>query len=104
MQFAGLEKFKGQVLHTHEYRDPEPFKGQTVVVVGFGDCAIDAAVEISRINPKVGGNVMKHTLITEIRNFKILLHALLGKGTVCSAVGNYSLKTILSSNWKKNNS
>jgi cation diffusion facilitator CzcD-associated flavoprotein CzcO len=41
------------VLHTHEYRDPEPFKGQTVLVVGFGDSAIDAAVEISRINPKV---------------------------------------------------
>ena len=52
--FNGLSTFKGKVIHTHEYKEPEPFRRQKVLVMGFGDCAIDAAVEISRINPKVG--------------------------------------------------
>ena len=72
MQFTGLEKFKGRVLHTHEYRDPEPFRGQTVVVVGFGDCAIDAALEISRINPKVGGNIINDNLDKSIIHSALL--------------------------------
>ena len=52
-QFPGLETFRGEILHTHEYQGAEHFKGKKVVVVGFGDCAIDAALEISHFNPKV---------------------------------------------------
>ena len=52
-QFPGLETFRGEILHTHEYQGAENFKDKKVVVVGLGDCAIDAAVEISHFNSKV---------------------------------------------------
>ena len=30
----GLEKFKGTVLHTHDYRRPEPYTGKKILVIG----------------------------------------------------------------------
>ena len=51
--FPGLSDFKGEIIHTHAYKDAEPFRGKKVLVVGFGECAVDAAIEISRINKKV---------------------------------------------------
>lgn len=51
--FPGLEGFKGQVIHTSAYKDAASFLDKVVLVVGFGECAVDAAIEISRLNRKV---------------------------------------------------
>ncbi|WP_327667065.1 flavin-containing monooxygenase [Streptomyces sp. NBC_00485] len=43
----GLEDFAGTVLHAAEYRMPEPFAGQRVVVVGAGNSAVQIAAELA---------------------------------------------------------
>lgn len=40
-------RFDGAQLHSHDYRDAEPFRGKHVVVVGMGNSAMDIAVESS---------------------------------------------------------
>ncbi|WP_405863855.1 flavin-containing monooxygenase [Streptomyces sp. NBC_00005] len=44
---AGLESYAGTVLHAADYRVPEPFTGQRVVVVGAGNSAVQIAAEIA---------------------------------------------------------
>ena len=62
--FPGLSSFKGEVIHTHAYRDAEPFQGKKVLVVGFSECVVDAAIEISRVNKKVNICSPSHLLST----------------------------------------
>jgi hypothetical protein len=40
--------FTGRVLHSHDYKRPEPFKNQRVLVVGGGNSACDIAVDVAR--------------------------------------------------------
>ena len=46
--FPGLADFKGEVLHSHDYREPSRFTGKRVVVIGIGNSGGDMAVELSR--------------------------------------------------------
>ncbi|KKY14082.1 putative dimethylaniline monooxygenase 2 [Phaeomoniella chlamydospora] len=48
----GAESFKGKVLHAQEFKDPEVFKGQRVVVVGLSNTAADIAVDLSEVADK----------------------------------------------------
>ncbi|MFE1011674.1 flavin-containing monooxygenase [Streptomyces sp. NPDC058794] len=45
--WAGLGGFAGQVLHAADYRDPAPFAGRRVVVVGAGNSAVQIAAELA---------------------------------------------------------
>ncbi|KAG7484101.1 hypothetical protein MATL_G00045540 [Megalops atlanticus] len=49
----GLECFKGKLLHSHSYRHPEPFAGQSVVILGAGASGIDISIELASINAQV---------------------------------------------------
>jgi hypothetical protein len=40
-------RFEGHVIHSHDYRTPEPFGGSRVLVVGAGQSAAEIAVEVS---------------------------------------------------------
>lgn len=46
--FKGLEKFKGSVLHTHDYKDFRGFEGKRILIIGIGNSAADVACELSR--------------------------------------------------------
>jgi len=46
--FPGLDRFKGKVIHSHDYRTPEQFDGKRVVVIGIGNSGGDISVELSR--------------------------------------------------------
>eukprot|EP00736_Rhodelphis_marinus_P007431 Rmarinus@m.18496 len=46
--FPGKDDFKGMQMHSHSYKDPDPFKDKTVAVVGIGNSGGDLAVELSR--------------------------------------------------------
>ncbi len=50
---AGLDGYTGLVLHTADYRRPEPFAGRRVVVVGAGNSAVQIAAELARHTPTV---------------------------------------------------
>lgn len=45
--------FAGRLLHSHDYKEPEPFAGQRVVVLGMGNSAMDIAVELSQVAERV---------------------------------------------------
>ena len=44
---AGVEGFTGAVLHSSQYRAPEPFAGGRVVVVGAGNSAVQIAADLA---------------------------------------------------------
>ncbi|XP_030217662.1 flavin-containing monooxygenase FMO GS-OX5 isoform X2 [Gadus morhua] len=49
----GMEHFKGTVMHSHSYRVPEPYSGQSVVVLGAGASGLDISMELAGANAQV---------------------------------------------------
>lgn len=49
----GLQSFKGNVIHTHSLKKATGYEDKVVLVVGIGNSAVDAAVEISTLAKKV---------------------------------------------------
>ena len=46
INFKGMETFTGKVLHSYEYKTGRDFKGQNVLVVGFGNSACEIAIDL----------------------------------------------------------
>jgi putative flavoprotein involved in K+ transport len=46
----GQERFGGNTLHSSEYRNPERFYNQRVIVVGRGNSAVQIAVELAEVS------------------------------------------------------
>lgn len=40
------DDFKGTYLHSHDYKEPEPFVGKKICVVGIGNSAVDVASDV----------------------------------------------------------
>lgn len=51
--FADQNTYKGEILHSHSYKDHRGFEDKRVVVVGVGNSGGDIAVELSRICQQV---------------------------------------------------
>ncbi|KAG9483378.1 flavin-containing monooxygenase 5-like [Eleutherodactylus coqui] len=51
--FPGIENFKGQYLHSRDYKFPDDFKNKRIVVIGIGNSGGDIAVELSRTAQQV---------------------------------------------------
>jgi cation diffusion facilitator CzcD-associated flavoprotein CzcO len=64
-------KFDGLVMHAHDYRTPDGFEDKNVVVVGFGNSAVDIAVELSRVARK--------TMLSVRRGFHVVPKHILGR-------------------------
>ncbi|XP_014665734.1 PREDICTED: senecionine N-oxygenase-like isoform X2 [Priapulus caudatus] len=45
---ASIENFRGVVLHSHDYRHPEPYAGKSVTILGGGPSAFDLALDLGR--------------------------------------------------------
>lgn len=52
MHSAQLQAFGGEYLHSHDYREPEPFVGKRVCVVGVGNSACDIVSDICVTSPR----------------------------------------------------
>ncbi|MGE0153510.1 MAG: flavin-containing monooxygenase [Reyranellaceae bacterium] len=46
------DKFGGQYLHSHDYREPEPFVGKRICIVGVGNSACDIASDVCVTSPR----------------------------------------------------
>jgi len=44
--WPGLDSYSGDVLHSSEYRNGEPWRGRSVLVVGFGNSACEQAIDL----------------------------------------------------------
>lgn len=44
--WPGLDTFRGEVMHSSEYRNGDPWKGRPVLVVGFGNSACEQAIDL----------------------------------------------------------
>jgi len=45
----GRSDYRGQVLHVADYRQPEPFREQRIVIVGGGNAAVHVGVELAEV-------------------------------------------------------
>lgn len=46
INFKGMETFPGKILHSYGYKSGQDFKGQKVLVVGFGNSACEIAIDL----------------------------------------------------------
>ncbi|MGE0350578.1 flavin-containing monooxygenase [Hydrogenophaga sp.] len=46
-QLPGQEAFEGRILHSRSYRNAQPFAGQRVLVVGFGNTGAEIALDLT---------------------------------------------------------
>jgi indole-3-pyruvate monooxygenase len=44
--WPGRERFRGEIIHSSDYRNGQPFSGRRVLVVGFGNSAGEIAVDL----------------------------------------------------------
>lgn len=47
-----LRGFAGDYLHSHDYKEPEPFVGKRVCIVGIGNSACDIASDLATVTPR----------------------------------------------------
>uniref|UniRef100_A0ACB8F1X9 Uncharacterized protein n=1 Tax=Sphaerodactylus townsendi TaxID=933632 RepID=A0ACB8F1X9_9SAUR len=45
----GVKKFKGRIIHSREYKHPEEFRDQRILVIGLGNSGADISVDLSHI-------------------------------------------------------
>src|SRR5450432_2138644 len=46
LNFKGMETFTGRMMHSYEYKTGKDFKGQKVLVIGFGNSACEIAIDL----------------------------------------------------------
>lgn len=46
IEFSGMESFPGKILHSFDYKSGRQFRGQQVLVVGFGNSACEIAMDL----------------------------------------------------------
>uniref|UniRef100_A0A147BGF9 Flavin-containing monooxygenase n=2 Tax=Ixodes ricinus TaxID=34613 RepID=A0A147BGF9_IXORI len=44
--FKGLDKFKGTVFHTHDYKLPDAYRDKRILIIGVGNSGADVAVDL----------------------------------------------------------
>ncbi|MCZ6675017.1 MAG: NAD(P)-binding domain-containing protein [Verrucomicrobia bacterium] len=52
-EITGMETFEGVLMHSHNYRTPDMFKGKRVALFGAAASALDLSVEISQVAEQV---------------------------------------------------
>ncbi|KAH9633072.1 hypothetical protein HF086_010181 [Spodoptera exigua] len=58
-QIPGLKEFKGDVMHSHDYRVPDIFADKRVLVIGAGPSGMDIALELTTVSKKI---ILSHHL------------------------------------------
>ncbi len=45
-EYPGMTNFRGEILHSRQYRNPQPFVGRRVLVVGMGNTGAEIALDL----------------------------------------------------------
>jgi cation diffusion facilitator CzcD-associated flavoprotein CzcO len=46
-KWRGQENFQGRIVHSRDYRNPEPFRGEKVLVIGMGNTGAEIALDLA---------------------------------------------------------
>jgi pyridine nucleotide-disulfide oxidoreductase len=79
-EIPGLAKFRGRVIHSHEYGDAAEWKGRSVLVIGTGNSGHDIAQDLHSNGAEVTLVQRSPTLILNIEPSAQLPYALYGEG------------------------
>jgi indole-3-pyruvate monooxygenase len=52
-KWPGQEHFSGRIVHSSEYRNGEPFRGQSVLIIGLGNSGGEIAIDLLRHGARV---------------------------------------------------
>ncbi|KAM3962560.1 flavin-dependent monooxygenase FMO1 [Aphomia sociella] len=52
-KFEGQSTFKGKIIHSHDYKEPEAYTNRRVLLVGAGPSGLDLAIHLSNITSKL---------------------------------------------------
>ncbi|GMY30066.1 flavin-containing monooxygenase FMO GS-OX-like 4 isoform X1 [Fagus crenata] len=52
-QIPGINEWPGKQMHSHNYRVPDPFRDQVVVLIGSSESAFDISLEVARVAKEV---------------------------------------------------
>lgn len=52
LEVPEFQKFTGEYLHSHHYKEPEPYVGKRICVVGIGNSACDIASDVCVTSPR----------------------------------------------------
>ncbi|XP_015882028.3 flavin-containing monooxygenase FMO GS-OX5 isoform X1 [Ziziphus jujuba] len=76
---AGIEKWPGYQIHSHNYRVPEPFKDQIVVIIGYGPSGYEISRGIATEAKQVHiATKIPNVRVTQLENHKnIWLHMMI---------------------------
>ncbi|KAL8119227.1 hypothetical protein AgCh_016662 [Apium graveolens] len=73
---VGIEKWPGMQIHSHNYRDIEPFHDQIVVIIGAGPSAIDISREIAEVANEVHVSARSTSVFSKLVTFaKLKTHS-----------------------------
>jgi cation diffusion facilitator CzcD-associated flavoprotein CzcO len=53
-EWPGMDGFSGEILHSSRYRNPAPYAGRRVLVVGFGNSGGEIALDLANASVSVG--------------------------------------------------
>ncbi|KAF6152992.1 hypothetical protein GIB67_021597 [Kingdonia uniflora] len=79
-EFPGIDMWPGVQIHSHNYRIPEPFRDQVVVVIGSSASAIDISRDIAGVAKEVhvaSRSITKETASEQLDNKNIWLHPMI---------------------------
>ncbi len=100
-EIPGLNSFKGIVMHSHNYREPEVFTGKRVACLGAGSSGQDISLDIARCAEKVNLNNLRHNregvwqiilsddrwvVLFDVNNLSHLEHCRAGFWCCCSSI------------------
>ena len=77
---TGLENFRGQVIHSHQYGDAAPWKERDVMVIGTGTSGHDIAQDLHSNGARVTMVQRSPTLVLNIEPSAQLPYVLYGEG------------------------
>lgn len=58
----GSEIFRGKIMHSHSYRDADPFKELSILVIGCGASGLDISFGVSKVAKKVNFSILLQLL------------------------------------------
>lgn len=52
-EIPGIDGWPGEQIHSHNYRDPEPFRGKVVVLIGYSSSGTDISQELTGVAKEI---------------------------------------------------